>query len=165
MKFLVDQMLGTLAKWLRLCGLDTFYATQEISDDELLQIAQKEQRIIITRDKELHQRAQKKNIQTVFTTSINLSEQLHLVFQSFPLITEEIDPLTRCSLCNTPIKPIKKKEVEDQIPQRVAQQQEDFWICPSCHQIYWKGTHYQKILQKVKELKQKQEKNNQNLPL
>ena len=53
MKFLCDQMLGTLAKWLRLLGFDTFYANDEIKDDILLLIAKKENRAIITRDKEL----------------------------------------------------------------------------------------------------------------
>ena len=51
MKFLCDQMLGTLAKWLRIYGFDTFYANRDISDSELLDISKKENRILITRDK------------------------------------------------------------------------------------------------------------------
>jgi uncharacterized protein with PIN domain len=60
MRLLCDQMLGTLAKWLRLIGFDTFYATKEMDDSELLQIAKKEKRIILTRDKELLVRGKKK---------------------------------------------------------------------------------------------------------
>ena len=90
MEFLVDQMLGTLAKWLRLCGLDTYYASQKITDDELLIIAEKEHRVIITRDKELHQRAKKRGITTLLTMSRSLSEQLNLFFQTFYIKLSEI---------------------------------------------------------------------------
>lgn len=155
MKFLVDQMLGTLAKWLRLCGLDTFYADQEVSDDELLDIAEQEQRILITRDKELHQRAKKRNILSLITMSKSLSEQLDIVFQSFPSINEELQPLTRCSLCNSEIKSIDKEQIKEQIPNKVSQYHTLFWICPTCHQIYWKGSHYDKILHTIKQLQQK----------
>ncbi len=159
MKFLVDQMLGTLAKWLRLSGLDTFYATQELSDDELLTIAKKEHRIIITRDKELHQRAKKQDIQSLFTQSISLSEQLNLVFNSFPQIISELDPLTRCSLCNTPIKSVEKNTVSNQIPEHVLQHRQHFWQCPHCKQIYWKGSHFEKILKRINQLKQNTKQN------
>lgn len=154
MKFLVDQMLGTLAKWLRLAGIDTYYATQEISDDDLLVIAKKQKRILITRDKELHMRAKKKDITTLFTKSISLSEQLHLVFQSFPAITNEINPLSRCSLCNTFIQSIEKEKIKDHVPKRVYEQNTKFWYCPTCNHIYWRGTHYDKILQKINKLTQ-----------
>lgn len=154
MKFLVDQMLGTLAKWLRLAGIDTYYATQKISDDELLEIAKKQNRIMITRDKELHMRAKKKDISTLFTKSISLSEQLHLVFQSYPTITNEINPLTRCSLCNTSIQPIEKEKIKGEVPNRVYKQNTKFWHCPTCNHIYWRGTHYEKILEKIKNLNQ-----------
>jgi len=154
MKFLVDQMLGTLAKWLRLFGFDTYYATQEISDDELLKIAKKEQRVLITRDKELHLRAKKKKISTIFTQSISLSEQLHLVFQSYPKIIDEINPLSRCSLCNTSIIPIKKEKAQDKVPQRIFQHHSEFWYCPTCKKIYWQGTHFDKILHKINKMKQ-----------
>jgi uncharacterized protein with PIN domain len=152
MKFLVDQMLGTLAKWLRLCGLDTYYASQHINDDELLVIAEKEHRILITRDKELHQRAKKKEISTLLSMSRNLSEQLDLLFQSYPKIIDELDPLSRCSLCNTQITPIEKNFVEQKVPKRIFQQHDHFWICPNCQQIYWKGTHYDKILATIEQL-------------
>jgi len=55
MKFLCDQMLGTLAKWLRIYGFDTFYANYKISDEELIKISKDEKRVLISRDKELIQ--------------------------------------------------------------------------------------------------------------
>jgi len=65
MKFLCDQMLGTLAKWLRLFGFDVFYTNNRLSDDELLQISTKEKRVIISRDKELILRGEKRKLTTI----------------------------------------------------------------------------------------------------
>ena len=153
MKFLVDQMLGTLAKWLRLCGLDTYYASQKINDEELLIIAKKEHRILITRDKELHQRAKKREISTLLTMSRSLSEQLNLLFQTYPIIIDKLNPLSRCSLCNTQITTIEKELVKQKVPQRIYQQHDQFWFCSHCQQIYWRGTHYEKILVTIEQLK------------
>lgn len=153
MKFLVDQMLGTLAKWLRLFGFDTFYATQEIHDDELLKIAEKQQRILITRDKELHIRAKKKHIPSLFTKSISLSEQINLVLRTYPELKQKIAPLTRCSICNSIIEPIEKNNVKNKVPTRIFHQHSQFFYCPTCNHIYWQGTHYEKILQTIKNFK------------
>ena len=162
MKFLVDQMLGTLAKWLRLFGMDAFYASQDISDNELLEIAEKEHRILITRDKELSHRAKKKHIDNFSTHSIDLSDQINLVFQTFPLALDKIKPLSRCSLCNHEINEINKQIIKEKVPQRIYHEHDQFWICSHCHQIYWKGSHYEKILFKINEIKKNQEKNVQD---
>lgn len=63
MKFLCDKMLGTLAKWLRIYGFDTFYANSEIDDEGLMEIAKKEKRVLITRDKDLIIKAKKRTYQ------------------------------------------------------------------------------------------------------
>jgi hypothetical protein len=136
-----------------LCGFDSFYASQQISDKELLVIAEKEHRILITRDKELHQRAKKKEIPTLLTLSRSLSEQLNLLFDSYPSIIDELNPLSRCSLCNTLIIPIEKEHVEQKVPPRIYNEHDHFWMCPHCQQIYWKGTHYEKILATIEQLK------------
>ncbi len=81
MKFLCDQMLGTLAKWLRLFGFDTFYANAEMDDEELLRVADEENRILITRDKQLIVRAIKKNLQIVEMTLTDIDEQLKRVLK------------------------------------------------------------------------------------
>ncbi len=152
MKFLVDQMLGTLAKWLRLCGFDTYFAKQEV-DDDLLRIALNEKRTIITRDKELHYRANKKGIPSLLTLSTKLNDQIKQVFTSYPRLLEKITPLNRCSVCNTLLRDIKKNMVEEKVPERVFQNHDYFWQCPTCNRIYWKGTHYEKIIETINDFK------------
>ena len=80
-KILCDQMLGTLAKWLRILGFDTFYPDYELSDIEILDIAKKEKRIIISRDKELIIRAKKNKIKNFEMKLTNLDSQLNLVLE------------------------------------------------------------------------------------
>ena len=150
MKFLVDQMLGTLAKWLRFSGIDTYYATQSIHDDELLHIAKKENRVLVTRDKELIIRAQKRDIQVIPVFTRVLDEQLKKVLIQTTVDSTQI--LSRCSLCNTQLISIVKEKVKDKVPDNVYQTNETFWICPTCHKIYWRGSHYDKILQKIKDI-------------
>ena len=153
MKFLVDQMLGTLAKWLRLFGFETYFAKQEVEDDLLLLIAENEKRILITRDKALYYRAIKKEIPVIFTSSTNLADQLIQVFSTYPNALDENTILNRCSVCNTILTEVKKHRVENVVPLRVFQNHNQFWQCPTCNRIYWKGSHYKKILQTINEFK------------
>ena len=147
MKILCDQMLGTLAKWLRLLGFDTYYASMSMTDDDLMTIAQRENRCFITRDKLLVQRARRRNIPVIHIQTINLDEQLHRVLSTTPL--DETLFLSRCSVCNTLLNKINKKEVKNKVPEKVYKHQEIFWLCPGCQKIYWKGSHFDNIVKKI----------------
>ena len=144
-------MLGSLARWLRLFGFDTFYANSEISDDEVLRIAENENRILITRDKELIIRAKKKKIQLIETSLVDLDEQLiHVVKKEF---IDEKMILSRCSLCNTILEEIKKNDVKTKVPEKVFLNNDRFWFCSKCDKIYWMGSHYNKIQSKIDQIK------------
>ena len=81
MKFLCDQMLGKLSRWLRFFGFDTFYIKGDVDDDELLKIAENEGRVILTRDKQLIIRAIKRKLDFIKIDSIDLDDQLKGVFK------------------------------------------------------------------------------------
>jgi len=150
MKFLCDQMLGTLATWLRLCGFDTFYANAEMDDGELLQVAAKDNRVLITRDKQLLERGKKNHLHVIEIRSTDLDEQLRHVLRGIPI--SKIAVLTRCSLCNTVLDTISKDIVKEKVPEKVFVHHDTFWFCPSCKKIYWKGSHYDKIVRKIDEI-------------
>jgi len=150
MKYLCDQMLGTLATWLRLIGFDTFFPNDKTSDDEILEISKKENRVLISRDKELIIRAKKRNIKNIQLETVDLDEQLEIVLKNDKIDEKKI--LSRCSICNTLVKEINKVDIEDKIPEKVYLYKEKFWICPKCNKIYWKGSHYNKILKKIKDI-------------
>ena len=151
MKFLCDQMFGTLANWLRLLGFDTYYANSEIDDDKLLEIAKNEDRVLITRDKELSFRAKRDNMQVFKPESIHLDEQLVFILKNVDLNEEMF--LSRCSLCNNLLNEIGKDDVKKMVPEKVFENNNKFWFCSNCKKVYWKGSHYDKILSRINKIK------------
>ena len=149
-KLLCDQMLGTLAKWLRLLGFDVYFVNGEMSDDDLIEVAKEEKRIIISRDKGLLRKAKKVGLETIPIETTDLDQQIREVIKVCKANKEKI--LTRCSLCNSVLREIDKKEVEGKVPDKVYKSHEKFWYCDKCRKIYWKGSHWVKIMERIKEL-------------
>ena len=150
MKFLCDQMLGTLAKWLRIYGFDTIYANNTMNDSELLKISKDENRILITRDKRLIQIAKRENLTTIEIKTTDINEQIRTTLDGIKL--EQTKFLSRCLICNSKVEEIKKKDVKGKVAERVFDNNEKFWFCKKCKKIYWKGTHYNKMKETYKEL-------------
>jgi hypothetical protein len=147
MKLLCDQMLGSLAKWLRILGFDTFYANAEITDEKLLHIAKSENRTIISRDKELILRGEKQKLNVIEIKTTNLDEQLNQVLKYVDI--DEKLALSRCTICNTLLEDIEKSKVEGKVPRKVFANNEKFWFCKNCNKFYWIGSHYDNILDKI----------------
>lgn len=122
-------MLGKLARWLRITGQDVELASKELSDREVKEKSDLENREILTRDKELA----KENSNAYFIPK-ELEEQLRFLSQEFD-IELEIKP-KRCSKCNG-----KLIKTTSGLPEDV----EKGWKCVECGQRYWKGSHWEKI--------------------
>jgi uncharacterized protein with PIN domain len=150
MKLLCDHMLGSLAKWLRIFGYDTFYPDATMNDNQVLQVAYNEKRLLLSRDKELLIRAKKALVPVLEIRTTDLSEQLHQVLKKIHFDEKRI--LTRCTLCNTPLRSIAKKGIKDLIPEKVFQTRDEFWFCPICSKYYWMGTHYENMREKINTL-------------
>ena len=144
-------MLGTLAKWMRIYGLDTFYANNEIDDSNLIEICNNEGRVLITRDKNLIQRARREKIKTIEIRTTDINKQIKKAIPSKEINQRNV--LSRCVLCNTLVDEIKKEEVEGKIPKKVFDKQDKFWICRKCNKIYWKGSHYDNMVEKIRQIK------------
>ena len=149
MKFLCDSMLGTLAKWLRILGYDTTYGGY--SDQELIDIAGKENRILLTRDKLLYQKAQNLFF-ALYVANVPLDEQLDLTLKKTEAAIHKHKLFSRCTLCNIPIVKKNKREVEKMIPFFVYQSHNTFWKCPNCRRVYWKGSHWENIINRIQNL-------------
>lgn len=145
MKLLCDHMLGSLARWLRFMGYDTAYP-KPAPDRELVALARKEERILITRDKELAARVPG----AMQVRSDDLEEQIREVAAGLPL--RLVDPLSRCSLCNTVLEPVAVDEVEDFVPEGVRSRHQEFWRCTSCGRVYWQGSHWDKMVERLNNL-------------
>lgn len=153
MKLLCDQMLGTLARWLRLLGFNVYYVDDETTDNDILDVAAEEKRVVISRDKQLVERAKKIGLPVVEVHSTDLDEQLKKIISTYPVKKEMV--LSRCSLCNTPLVKVEKTEVKGKVPSKVFAAHNNFWYCKKCDKIYWKGSHWVRIEEKMKELTEK----------
>lgn len=146
-------MLGSLAKWLRIFGFDTKYPDATTTDDSLLQTAKEENRLLISRDKQLLQRCKKAQLPVLEIQTTRLSEQIAQVLSHIRV--DETTILSRCTLCNTPLRTIEKKGLEPYIPEKVFKTKDAFWYCPTCKKYYWMGTHYENMREQINLLLQK----------
>ena len=145
MKFIADEMVGKLARWLRVAGFDTLYH-HPISDEKLLEIAQRENRTILTRDRKV---AAANESQSVFVvTSENPFEQFITVVSHFRLDIES-NAFQRCLECNGQLLPVRKEDYADKIPPHVYATQRKFSQCSGCGRLYWPGTHYESMRRRL----------------
>lgn len=146
-KFIADVMLGRLAKWLRIIGYDTLYF-RKIEDSQLIRKAVSEGRILLTRDIELFNRG---GFQGLFIESGELGAQLAQVMKE-----AELKPRTRskvrCPLCNERLEPVGKHRIKELVPAYVYSTQREFTRCSRCGKIFWRGTHWQRIERRLKEM-------------
>ena len=149
MRFAADEMLGKLARWLRVSGHDVAYE-RKISDSALIRQARQEARIILTRDTRLIERLGDKEF--LFIESDHLKEQLRQFYEHYPALRHEQRLLSRCLECNTPLEPIDKEAVKDRVWPYVYETQSKFTSCPHCGRIYWEATHVDRIRERLNEL-------------
>ena len=145
MKLLCDHMLGSLARWLRFMGYDTAYPPPG-PDRELVDRARREDRILLTRDKELGARVPG----AVQVRSDDLEAQIREVAAVLRL--RLVDPLSRCSLCNEILSPVPVDDVKSFVPEGVRSRHHEFWRCPSCKRVYWQGSHWDKMVERLNHL-------------
>jgi len=131
-------MVGKLARFLRILGYDTVYY-RAIDDSLLIDIALRDERVILTRDTALIKKTLVKKY--LLIESDNPVDQLHQVINHFHMHPDKSQFLSLCLECNTSLKPIDKSEIKSQIWPYVYDNHESFMICKSCGRIYWKGGH------------------------
>ncbi|MHA1669143.1 MAG: Mut7-C RNAse domain-containing protein [Promethearchaeota archaeon] len=181
---MTDEMEGNLTRWLRFLGYDTRYAKDyestygsPVDDDDLIEQCFLEHRILITKDREMVNRFNKRykkiiqehpnnylkfDITQFLTPSILLNsnlfvENMFAIFKKFQISLNYDSKIARCSKCNSTIKIIKdKKKFRDNIPNSVYQNIDKYWVCTNedCKKIYWIGGHFKDILNKLTEIKE-----------
>lgn len=136
-------MVGKLARWLRLLGFNVSYYSK-IEDGKLIKLAEEENRIILTRDHELINKARKREClshRILLIESEHWEEQVEQVLDHFHL-RDEINPNSRCLVCNTQLKILPKARAKNLVPPFVYKQADTFALCPVCGRVFWKGSHF-----------------------
>ncbi len=142
-RFIADVHLGKLMKYLRFLGVDVLY-NPEWDDEVLIEVSQKERRVLLTRDKGILK--QKKLSYGFYLLNANPSYQLLEVLEYFSL---KINPFSRCSICNSLLIKKEKEEIGvflDEIPTKIKDLYDDYYYCEQCNKFYWTGSHYDNII-------------------
>ncbi|WP_457668911.1 Mut7-C RNAse domain-containing protein [Thiolapillus sp.] len=144
-RFIVDVNLGKLARYLRLLGFDTAWRN-DLQDAEIARISVEQERIILTRDRRL-----------LFRREISLGYWIRSVIpdQQVPEVLDRLDcwqdirPFRRCAVCNGLIQAVEKEAILDKLEPLTRKYYKEFYRCSDCGQIYWKGSHYEKLTKKI----------------
>jgi len=148
LRFVADGHLGTLARYLRLCGFDVLYR-KDYEDEELAAISAGAERILLTRDRNLL----KRRIVThgYCVRHDDPREQLAEVFRRFDL-TGAAQPFTRCARCNGLLEDVDKSEIAHRLQPLTRKHYEEFRRCTGCGHVYWRGSHVASMLERITEL-------------
>ena len=139
-------MLGTLARWLRILGYDAVF-DPALDDHQLVRLARAENRVLLTRDREL---ARRRGVRLLLVGSEDLDEQILQVLSDLELMPDR--SFSRCPVCNAALEAVDPAVAAAQVPVHVVQTQRDFRRCPACQRVYWRGTHWQQMDQKLARL-------------
>jgi uncharacterized protein with PIN domain len=151
LKFIADHNVAKLGRWLRMIGYDTT-VFNESDDWQMIRIALAENRIIITRDTGVMKRRviTSGRLKALLVISDEPEEQIRQVIKTFQLDNQK--SLTLCLECNATLVPIDRESAKQRVPSYVYKTQNQFVDCPICHRVYWQGTHWNAMKQKLKKL-------------
>ncbi|OGP66054.1 MAG: hypothetical protein A2170_14360 [Deltaproteobacteria bacterium RBG_13_53_10] len=142
MKFLVDRMLGKLAKNLRTLGYDTLYYHGE-DPRQLIEMARQQGRAVLTRNTNVIPERPQDEILMLEQDDPDLQVK-HLIKRGV-LSLDEARPFSRCLLCNVLLVEIPAADVEGKVPDFIFYHQKEFFQCPDCDRIYWRGSHQENM--------------------
>jgi uncharacterized protein with PIN domain len=148
--FVVDNHLGKLAAYLRMLGFDAIYRN-DFEDKQLAQIASQDNRILLTRDRRLLMRSVVQYGYWVRATEPR--KQISEILRRYDLIGN-IHPFQRCLRCNGQLEPVAKSQILDRLEPLTKKYYDEFKICQSCGQIYWKGSHFQRMQKFIEQILQ-----------
>jgi uncharacterized protein len=142
--FFADSMHGSLARKLRIFGIDTAYSSS-ISDNHLLMECSNQRRILLTSDKELSRRALNKQIGSIHLKGHSDKENMVKIFGECNVSEILFDSaFARCPICNLVLEKKEKGEFDDSnnlIPPKSYFLYSHFYRCSGCRKIYWEGSH------------------------
>jgi uncharacterized protein with PIN domain len=151
-QFILDVHLGGLARYLRLSGIDAAYDSEDKGDRMIAAAAVREERILLTRDIGLLKRAA--IVYGYWLRNTNPRKQFVEVAKRYRL-EKHFQPFWRCTLCNGLTREVDKSEIRHIVPARVYSEYSEFRQCVRCKQVYWKGSHYDRLKTLMEQLHKK----------
>jgi uncharacterized protein with PIN domain len=140
-RFVLDQHLGRLAAYLRLLGQDCVHRAT-FPDDEIVEVALAERRVLLTRDRRLLMR--RAVVHGGFVHATDPFEQVPEVLRRFPA-PEAVAPFTRCMACNGALRAVPREQVEARLLPDTRRYYREFMECPGCGRVFWEGSHVRRM--------------------
>lgn len=147
-KFVLDVHLGRLAGYLRMLGFDAVYSNR-IGDLELVRISCQEKRILLTRDRGVLKHSAVTH--GYWLRETDSRRQAAEIVRRFDL-AQSLRPLTRCMVCNEPLRAVSKAEIRGRVPPGTLQWCDEFRECAGCGRVYWEGSHCRWMRQWIEQL-------------
>ncbi len=150
-RFIADNNVGKLARWLRLIGYDTLLFKQK-DDGQMIRIALSEDRVILTKDAQFMRRrlVTDGKVRTVHVKHDDPRLQVQEVVRTLKL-DYHFKAFSLCLECNRALVARDKEEVKNLVPAHVFETQARYTQCPTCHRIYWPGTHWQAMSKRLQD--------------
>ena len=145
LRFVADAHLGGLAQRLRLLGFDTRY-DNGFRDDEIERLSHTEQRIVLTRDRQLLKR--RGITHGCYVRALHPEQQLRELFDRLDL-ARAARPFTRCLRCNGTLREVDRERVAAAVPPSVAERYPRFAVCDGCARVFWEGSHWRRMRERV----------------
>ena len=146
-KFLVDKMLGKVARWLVLLGYDALYPVDKSrSNASLLEQARTEGRIFLTRDAQI---PEIKGARKIVLHDQDFQYQLRAVLRILKIQPDRKKMFSRCTYCNATLETISREQALPLVPPLVRELETVFTRCPACSRVYWTGSHTEKTVKKL----------------
>lgn len=146
MKFLCDQMLARLGRWLRAAGYDTLIVERSLPDKQILEEAIKERRLLLTRDKHFQDFHDAPGV-VIWLQANELEECVKEMGQKID-VNWLNNPFSRCLICNHELEMIDPSAFP-QIPEDVRKRTQQFWYCKNCDKVFWEGSHTARMRQQL----------------
>ena len=141
-RFLADAMLGRLARWLRAIGCDTAQLPVHVPDAQIVALARREDRVLLTRDRHLLRELRPPRAFEI--TRDEPLEQLRSVVATFA-IARPATFFTRCLIDNTRLIEVALADVADRVPPLARALPGPVFECPVCARVYWRGSHARRM--------------------
>ena len=151
-RFVVDLNVGRSATWLRVMGYDTLFPLGA-EDNELVRIALRDGRIIVTKDTGLTKRhvVTTGRLKVELVKPDDLESQLRQVFRSLDLDSQR--KFSRCVRCNELLVELSREKAKGRVPPYVYETQKEFRECTLCRRIYWRGTHWANMRRELERIR------------
>ena len=145
-RFLCDEMLADLGRWLRIAGYDTAIAERGCRDRDLVEQAHAEQRVLLTRDRRLVE-IRRAGDRTIVLEGVGIDACARELGRRLAL-DWTFDPLSRCTLCNTRLE-MADSHLLESLPLRIRAHGAAVHVCPRCGHLYWEGSHVRRIRRRL----------------